>query len=320
MANHTEQRAQQRETTDESKSSSGKRAATSEGIAQEIMNLSMRAIDGANDEEAKARVEELRSKHPELPVDKLAAMLIQKKSIQAGTLGAATSGAAIIPGLGTLQAITVGAVADLSLTIKLQVELLLELAALYDHTFAPQEKQQALLLVAGIGAGAERLLVRGSMEVVQQFAERFVGRALVKAVPVLGVGVSASLNALVTYLVGQRAQAYFQLGPEAVGDWGASVRAITGVDERTLSQRVSTTATSTWQRLRNSTAAASKKLGSTTQAGTKAIRQRWRGPHEPDAMDDNMGFVDDLDGGETEAIEIPIINLDDRHEAGADAH
>jgi uncharacterized protein (DUF697 family) len=303
--------AQQQANTNEPHAKDRKRTASVDGITQEIVQRALRAVDGANEADAQARVEELRVNHPEMPRKRLATMLVQKKCIQAGTLGAATSGAAIIPGWGTLEAVTVGAVADLSLTIKLQVELVLELAALYDYTFAPQEKHHALLLVAGIGAGTERLLVRGGIEAAEQFAERFVGRALVKAVPVLGVGLSASLNALITYLVGQRAQAYFQLGPEAVGDWGASLRAITGVDERVLARQLSETASTSWRALRTGTESMGERLHIAAQTGTIRIRKLMRR-----SGDRSCGTNADA---EVEAMEIPVLNLTAESDWAADA-
>ncbi|NJL34321.1 MAG: hypothetical protein HC893_11220 [Chloroflexaceae bacterium] len=50
-------------------------------------------------------------------------------------------------------------------------------------------------------------------------------------------------NVLATYIIGKRAQAYFGLGPEAMGDWGESLRAIVGVDERKIAGWVSETGT-----------------------------------------------------------------------------
>jgi len=50
-----------------------------------------------------------------------------------------------------------------------------------------------------------------------------------------------------TYIIGQRAQAYFSLGPDAVGDWGESIRAITGLDERELIAWLAETTERTWR-------------------------------------------------------------------------
>jgi hypothetical protein len=39
---------------------------------------------------------------------------------------------------------------------------------------------------------------------------------------------------LSTYIIGQRADAYFRLGPDALGTWTDSLRAVSGVDERKI--------------------------------------------------------------------------------------
>jgi hypothetical protein len=44
---------------------------------------------------------------------------------------------------------------------------------------------------------------------------------------------------LATYLIGQRADAYFRLGPEAVGSWTDSLRTISGIDERNIANILS---------------------------------------------------------------------------------
>lgn len=82
--------------------------------------------------------------------------------------------------------------------------------------------------------GAERLVNQASRKLAEKAAARFASRALVKAIPFLGIAISAGANMLMTYLIGRRADAYFQLGPEAVGDWNDTLRAVTGLDERKL--------------------------------------------------------------------------------------
>jgi hypothetical protein len=52
--------------------------------------------------------------------------------------------------------------------------------------------------------------------------------------PFFGVAASAAINALTTYLVGKHADAYFRLGPNAMGDWVEIWRALTGIDERAV--------------------------------------------------------------------------------------
>jgi len=154
--------------------------------------------------------------------------------LQTGTVGAATSAAALIPGFGSLASFTLGVVTDVGVTLRLQSELVLEIAAAREHTLSPAEARNALMIVTGLNMGTERLVNQASRRMAERVAERFAGRAFVKAIPFVGIAISAASNILMTYVIGKRADAYFRLGPDAVGDWSESFRAVTGVDERKL--------------------------------------------------------------------------------------
>src|SRR5262245_49203948 len=100
-------------------------------------------INDADEKAAAERVAALRQKQPDAPVEDLADSLIKRKCFRAGAVGAVTSGAALIPGLGTFASLTFGVAADIGMTFKLQAELVLELAALYGHSLTPDEKRRA---------------------------------------------------------------------------------------------------------------------------------------------------------------------------------
>lgn len=259
-----------------------------DGAVQDVMQIALRMVDSVSEEEARLRVDDARQQHPKASTEQLVSLLIQKKCVQVGAIGAVTSGASIVPGLGSIAALTVGAVADLSLSMKLQAELVLEIAALHEYEFAPQEKRQAILIAAGLGAGAERILARYGTEFGEEIAERFAERSLVKVVPFVGVIASAGLNVLITYLVGKRATDYFQLGPEAVGDWATNLRAISGIDERAVGQWISRSATASWQSICAGATAITSQI-------ERTIRSLRRG--ETDVI-------------VAEAVEIPIVNVD----------
>lgn len=270
-------------------------------MVQDVMQIALRVVDSVSEEDAQRRVQELRQQRPEAPREQIATLLIQKKCMETGAIGAVTSGASVIPGLGSIAALTVGAVADISLSMRLQAELVLEIAALCEHEFAPQEKRQAILVAAGIGAGAERMMARYGIELTEEVTERFAGRSLVKAVPFVGVAASAGLNVLITYLVGRRALAYFQLGPEAVGDWTTSLRAITGIDERAIGQWLTNSAAVSWRSIRRGATTVGGQLGKAANAGVARIRGRGQQRQQPERAES------------TEAVEIPIVNLDASH-------
>ena len=140
--------------------------------------------------------------------------------MQTGTVGAATSAAALIPGFGSLASFTLGVVTDVGVTLRLQSELVLEIAAAHEHTlYAGRSAQRAddrhRRQHGHRTAGQPGQPQDGGESV----AERFAGRAFVKAIPFVGIAISAGANILMTYVIGKRANAYFRLGPDAVGDW-----------------------------------------------------------------------------------------------------
>ena len=200
-----------------------------------VVDKTLHALSDADAAAAAMRVAEVRRQGRLASDDALVEHLIKQKALQAGMVGAATSAASLIPGFGSIAAFTIGVATDVGVTLRLQAELVLEVAAARGHDLATIEKRNALLLVTGLNMGTERLVNQASRKMAEKAAERLAGRAVVKAIPFVGIAVSAGANLITTYLIGRRADAYFTLGPEAVGDWNESMRAITGIDERKLS-------------------------------------------------------------------------------------
>ena len=211
-----------------------------------ILNLLTNSINKADQQAAAQRVQELREAHPDAPVSNLVEMLIKKKCQQTAAVGAATSGAAFIPGIGTIASLTIGVAADIGATFKLQAELVLEIAEAHQHQLTQLEKQQVILLVTGISAGSNKLMVRAGQEISLQLTERYALKWLYHALPIVGVAAAAGTNVLSTYLIGRRAHAYFSLGEAAVGDWQTSLRAISGIDERKIGLWLKGTMKNTW--------------------------------------------------------------------------
>ncbi len=208
--------------------------ATIEAVMKKVFGV----ISEVDIEAAEKRVAVLRQQHPSDDPVALAQRLIRDKCQRTGTVGAVTSGAGLVPGLGTAAAVSLGVAADIGATFKLQAELVLEIAAVYDHPLTEDEKQRIVLLITGISAGTTTLTRKAGQNIAVKIGERLAARsaekAFVKALPVVGVIASAGTNVLSTYIIGQRADAYFRLGPEAMGSWSDSLRAISGVDERQI--------------------------------------------------------------------------------------
>jgi len=204
--------------------------------ANALMNTLFNVVSDVDLEAATERVKQLKEKQPEASPQQLTQMLIREKSQKTATVGAVTSGAGLIPGLGTAAALTLGVAADIGATFKLQAELVLEIAAAYDYPLTEEEKQRLVMVITGISAGSTVLTRRAGQALAIKAGEvaagRTVGKAVLKAIPIVGVFASAGTNVLSTYIIGHRADAYFRLGPDAVGSWMDSLRAVTGVDER----------------------------------------------------------------------------------------
>jgi hypothetical protein len=200
--------------------------------ANVLMNTLFGMVSKVDLKEAEERVRAMREEYPDASPEEIVQKLIREKCRRTGTVGAVTSGAALIPGLGTAAAMTLGVAADIGATFKLQAELVLEIAAAYDHPLTDEEKQRAVMFITGLSAGTVAVTRRIGEKAALTIGEKYAEKAIVKALPIIGVIGSAGTNVLSTYIIGQRADAYFRLGPEAVGSWADSLRAITGVDER----------------------------------------------------------------------------------------
>lgn len=203
-------------------------------VANALMKKIFGVIHDVDIAAATERVKTWQEKYPDETPEQLAQRLIRDKCQRTGTVGAVTSGAGLIPGVGTAAALTLGVAADIGATFRYQAELVLEIAALYDYPLTEGEKQQLVLLITGLSAGTSALARKAGEKIALEVGERFAEKAIVKALPVIGVIASAGTNALSTYIIGQRADAYFRLGPEAVPTWADSLRTVSGVDERKI--------------------------------------------------------------------------------------
>jgi hypothetical protein len=220
---------------------------------------------------AERRVAALRSARPGRSTDELVRDVIGGTARRSAVVGAATAGTALVPGLGTIAAMTIGTAADVGATLRLQAQMVLDIAVLRGATLSPQEARNVVLLVAGVSSASTAALNRLGRAASLRLGERVAARWLVRAVPLLGMVSSSGTNALATRVIGRRADAYFSLGPEAMGDWNESVRAVVGVDERPLRRRLG--AVGARLRLRRGAAGTGAKAASPASAGSSAIQE-----------------------------------------------
>jgi hypothetical protein len=249
------------------------------GLAEYAFSYVMKAINDADEKAAAQRVAELRQKNPNAAPEALADILIKNKCLQAGAVGGVTSGTSLIPGLGTVASLTFGVAADIGLTFKMQAELVIEIAAAFNHPLTETEKRNVVLVVTGMSAGANQLLTRAGREIAEQVSERLAAKSVAKAIPVLGVVAGAGANVASTYIIGQRAIAYFSRGPESMGDWADDVRAVVGVDERKLIAWLQESTESSWELVKERAQdagglmiTAGKSLGELVVTGAAATR------------------------------------------------
>jgi hypothetical protein len=185
---------------------------------------------------AVSRVAALRTANPERRTDELVEALIRRTARRAAAIGAVTAGAALMPGAGTVAALTIGSATDVGATMRLQTQMVLDIAALHGADLSGAGARNAILVAAGVSGTSTALLNRAGRAATLGLGKRFAARWLLRAVPVIGMLSSSGTNALATQVIGRRADAYFSLGPEAVGDWSLSVRAITGIDVSKLTK------------------------------------------------------------------------------------
>lgn len=210
------------------------RSPTQRASVLDLMSIISDTMSNVDQGTAISRVAELREQHPDASVDALVDALIKRKCRQTGAVGAATSGAALVPGVGTLASLTVGVVADISIAFRLQSELVMEIATAHQRLLTEEEKQRAILIVTGLSAGANQLLARTGRKASVEIGERFTQKWLFRILPFIGIAASAGANVLSTYIIGRRAHEYFGLGPDEMKDWHESLRAISGIDVRKI--------------------------------------------------------------------------------------
>lgn len=239
-------------------------------MANSMTDRLARAIDETDEKAAAARVAALRQANPDANQLELADSLIKSKCNRTAVIGAATSAAAIIPGIGTVTGLALGIAADFGITFKLQAELVLEIAALHDYPLNPDEKRRVVLFVTGLSAGATTLAHRAGQGISTRLLARTGSRYVARGLPFIGIAASATTNYVMTYAIGQRARAYFSLGPEAMRDWRKGAGALTGVDQgllesgKQIARKAGATAVAPFKKAR--AAIANRRAGS---SGTK---------------------------------------------------
>lgn len=159
--------------------------------------------------------------------------LIAFYSTRAGLAGGATALVGIVPGIGTAVRLFGTATADMALCLKYQVEMSMALAHLYGHDIETEAGKKRYFIIAGLSTINTEAFRQGSSQaarVFTQMARRYLQnatqdtikilfrkvpftlskKALQKAIPFgIGAVIGFSSNKTLTWLVGQKAKAFF---------------------------------------------------------------------------------------------------------------
>ncbi len=192
----------------------------SAGPLDQLADYLSNAIDKTDEAAAIERVLELRKSYPNAGTTELVTRLIRQKCILTGGMGALTSTVSLV-----------GIPINIGLTFKWQAELVLEIAAVNERALSKEEKRAIVLIVTGSSASSNQIAKwlsrRLERKAAQQMSNNTVGRVTI--VPFIGAITLASANVLITYLIGRRAHAYFQIPPGALNTRAEQVEAITGI-------------------------------------------------------------------------------------------
>ncbi len=176
-----------------------------------------------------ANVESNQESDPEIRRRQAAEQIVRQYALAAAVSGGVTSIPALVPGMGSFVATTGGALLDMAVLLKIEVEMALCLSHLYGFDIRDEHERQIAFLLASVSTYehrsgenvltdlmeaettalwnyAPREVARLLLVVLARLAARATGRSFIKAVPVVGVAAGASLNMVLTQRVGRTMQ------------------------------------------------------------------------------------------------------------------
>ncbi|MDX9719603.1 MAG: EcsC family protein [Myxococcota bacterium] len=202
--------------------------------AQRLLSAVEHLLD--NDDKLIGLVEKMRdqvapeaneTKQDESYLRRVASLIVSDFSNRAMLAGGATALPAIVPGAGTLLAALGGTLADMTLTLKFEVEMSLCLTHLFGFDIKQQNERQIAFLLASVstydaktGRNLLRDLLAAETTAIWNYTPRQVSKFLItilsklillsaskgfaKLLPVVGVLVGGSVNKVLTKKVGER--------------------------------------------------------------------------------------------------------------------
>lgn len=183
---------------------------------------------------AQARVDALRRRMPDAPVEELHRMLVQSKCLQTGAVGALSAVADIVPGVGKVAGVFIGPIGDNAMVTAMQAELVLETFAVYNVDLGEAGERFAILAIAATNVGATH-----ASSLVAKLLTRYTGKIIggfvfKRALPIARIATVATKNIALTYSIGMRTQAVARFRDAELDEWPKLMRQVTNIDERTL--------------------------------------------------------------------------------------
>ncbi|MEO0456716.1 MAG: EcsC family protein [Cyanobacteria bacterium P01_A01_bin.114] len=154
-------------------------------------------LDKVDVEKAETEVRKLEAKHPEDSPSQIAHRLMVRKATLAAGSGLASSA---LPGFATALL-----VADLSLVLSLQTEMVYQIAAAYGLDLSDPARKGEVLAIFGLSVGGSKA-VQGSV----QYATRAGILGFLRNIPAAGAVIGSSTNAAMTYALGYAACRFYE--------------------------------------------------------------------------------------------------------------
>ncbi len=156
-----------------------------------VLNLNwlLGVVDTVDLQKAEAAVKKLYLEHPQESASQIAHRIMLEKATYAGGLGLASS---ILPG----AAAALFAV-DLAATMKLQSEMIYQIASAYGLNLQDSARKGEVLGIFGLGLGGGRLM-------------KAAGLSLLRNIPFAGAVIGASSNATMIYSLGYAACRFYE--------------------------------------------------------------------------------------------------------------
>ncbi len=161
--------------------------------------------------------------------------IIKRYARLASTSGGATALAGVIPGFGTAISMVGGSLADITVCMKLQIDMTMCIALAVNKSLSNEDAKHMSFIIALAGsleqagsAGATRIASKAGVKMVEKYLKgtvlqtikelfkrigiEFTKKATVKVIPFgIGVVIGASANYVLTKYVGSTAKEFFDL-------------------------------------------------------------------------------------------------------------